>query len=162
MNLKIMAGLLLLNAATVASAAELSTGLALEAAQEAVESCKKAGYEVTATVVDVAAVTKVVLRADGARDGTVQVAYRKAYTVIKSGMTSGEFGKSVAPQPSPPPGSPPGPVNGDPNLITWAGGLPIKVGSTTIGALAVSGAPGGEKDEACVQAGLAKIASRLK
>lgn len=161
MKSKSIVGLLFVSFAGVAGAADLPTSLALEAAQEAVESCHKAGYEVTATVVDAAAVTKVVIRADNARDGTVQIAYRKAYTVIKSGMTSGEFGKTVPPQTTTP-GTPPGPVNGDPNLITWAGGLPIKVGGSIIGAFAVSGAPGGEKDEACVQAGIAKIANRLK
>jgi uncharacterized protein GlcG (DUF336 family) len=43
-----------------------------------------------------------------------------------------------------------------------AGGLPIKAGTETIGAIGVSGAPGGDKDEACATAGLAKVADKLK
>ena len=51
---------------------------------------------------------------------------------------------------------PPG-VNGDDNLITFAGGKQIIVDGQVVGAVSVSGAPGGEKDEACVDAGLAKL-----
>jgi uncharacterized protein GlcG (DUF336 family) len=46
--------------------------------------------------------------------------------------------------------------------VAAAGGVPIKVGSETIGAIGVSGAPGGEKDEACANAGIAKIGDLLK
>ena len=42
------------------------------------------------------------------------------------------------------------------------GGVPIKVGNEVIGAVGVSGAPGGEKDEACANAGIAKVADSLK
>jgi uncharacterized protein GlcG (DUF336 family) len=142
-------------------AADFPMALALEAAQEALSSCKSSGYDVTVTVLDKDMATRIVLRGDGAKDFTVQVAFRKAYTVLKTGMSSGEFGKTVPPQ-TVAPGSLPGPVNGDPNLITWAGGLAVTAGHSTVGAMSVSGAPGGDKDEACVRAGLAKIASRLK
>jgi uncharacterized protein GlcG (DUF336 family) len=40
--------------------------------------------------------------------------------------------------------------------------VPIKIGTETIGAIAAAGAPGGDKDEACAKAGLAKISDRLK
>jgi uncharacterized protein GlcG (DUF336 family) len=105
--------------------------------------------------------TRLVLRSDAAAARTVEIARRKAYTVIKMRMSSGEFGKSVpAPKtpPAPPaPGSMPPGVNGDDNLITFAGGKQIIVGGEVVGALSVSGAPGGEKDEACADAGLAKL-----
>jgi uncharacterized protein GlcG (DUF336 family) len=42
------------------------------------------------------------------------------------------------------------------------GALPIKVGDEVIGAAGASGAPGGEKDEACVKAGIDKVADQLK
>jgi len=48
------------------------------------------------------------------------------------------------------------------NIIANQGALPIKVGDDTIGGIGASGAPGGEKDEACVKAGLDKIADQLK
>lgn len=48
------------------------------------------------------------------------------------------------------------------NIVPAQGGLPIKLGNETIGAVGVSGAPGGDKDEACAQAGIAKVANELK
>jgi uncharacterized protein GlcG (DUF336 family) len=141
-------------------AAGVPLELALEAAHAALSACKANGYNVTVTILDPDLSTRIVLRGDGAPEGTVQIGYRKAYTVIKTGMSSADFGKSIPAPPRPPAGAPPGPpgpVNGDPNLITWAGGLPIKSGGTLLGAMSVSGAPGGEKDEACVKAGLEKI-----
>jgi uncharacterized protein GlcG (DUF336 family) len=141
-------------------AADMPLERALEAAHTALIACKANGYNVTVTILDPDLSTRVVLRGDGAPAGTVQIGYRKAYTVIKTGMSSADFGKSVPAPPPPPAGAPPGPPgpdNGDPNLITWAGGLPIKSGGTLLGAMSVSGAPGGDKDEFCVKAGLAKI-----
>lgn len=156
-----------------AEAAELPLDLAVDAAQAAIAACKANGYAITVTILDADLATRLVLRSDGARDGSVQIGYRKAYTVIKTGMTSGDFGKTILASPASPaspaaaanndaPKGPPGPVNGDPNLITWAGGLPIMAGGAVVGAISASGAPGGDKDEACVKAGLAKIADRLK
>jgi uncharacterized protein GlcG (DUF336 family) len=137
----------------------------LAAAQVAIDTCKAKGYAVTVTVVDADLSTRLVLRSEGAPSQTVDISRRKAYTVVKTGMSSGEFGKTV---PKPAPAAPgastsaspplPGAVEGDPNLITWAGGLPIRVHGALVGAMSASGAPGGEKDEACVIAGLAKIA----
>jgi len=47
-------------------------------------------------------------------------------------------------------------------IIAAQGALPIKVGDEVIGAVGVSGAPGGEKDEACAKAGIEKVADQLK
>jgi len=38
-------------------------------------------------------------------------------------------------------------------MVAAQGALPIKIGEDTIGAAGASGAPGGEKDEACIQTG---------
>jgi uncharacterized protein GlcG (DUF336 family) len=48
------------------------------------------------------------------------------------------------------------------NVIANQGALPIKIGEETIGAVGASGAPGGEKDEACAKAGIDKVADQLK
>ena len=47
-------------------------------------------------------------------------------------------------------------------VLASVGGIPIKVGEETIGGVGVSGAPGGERDEACALAGIAKVADQLK
>jgi uncharacterized protein GlcG (DUF336 family) len=134
---------------------------AIEIAQAALASCKASGYNVTVMIMDQDYATRLVLRSDAAGARTVEIARRKAYTVIKMGMSSGDFGKSVPPAPAPaqprPPGSMPPGVNGDDNLITFAGGKQLKLGDELVGAISVSGAPGGDKDEACVDAGLAKL-----
>ena len=136
---------------------------AVEIAQTALATCKSNGYNVTVTIIDPDYATRLVLRGDGASARTVEIGRRKAYTVIKMGMSSGEFGKSVAAStptsasPRVPGAMPPG-VNGDDNLITFAGGKQIKMDGEVVGAISVSGAPGGEKDEVCADAGLAKLA----
>src|SRR5689334_12315561 len=71
--------------------------LALEAAQAALASCQPAGPAVV-EVMDSAFNPKVILVADGSRPNLIEFARRKAYTVIKKGMSSGEFGASVGPQ----------------------------------------------------------------
>ena len=42
------------------------------------------------------------------------------------------------------------------------GAIPIMAGGDMIGVFAVSGAPGGDKDEVCTRAGLAKIQADVK
>jgi uncharacterized protein GlcG (DUF336 family) len=42
-----------------------------------------------------------------------------------------------------------------------AGGVAIKAGDEIVAALGVGGAPGGDKDEACARAGVAKIQDRV-
>ena len=149
------------------AAADVPLPLAVEAAQTAIDACRAKGYHVTVTVMDPDYSIRLVLRDDGAGERTVEVGRRKAYTVIKTGMSSGDFAKTLPgpPATAPPSAGPPplpGPINGDANLISWPGGLPVTAGGKLIGAMSASGAPGGEKDEACLNAGLAKIADRLK
>jgi uncharacterized protein GlcG (DUF336 family) len=160
-----------LAAAATAQAAQappqrISLETALEGARAAVDTCKGNGYNVTAMVMDANQIPIVVLR-NGAGPGTVDVARKKGYTVLKTGMSSLAFGKSInfTPPPPLPPGSPPRPplvVNGDPNLTPFGGGVALKAGNESIGALSVSGAPGGDKDDVCANAGAAKMTSGLK
>lgn len=130
--------------------------LALDAAQAALTSCQPAGPAVV-EVMDTAFNPKVLLVSDGSRPNLIEFARRKAYTVIKKGMSSGEFGTQVGPQQR---GAPP--IEGDASLITFAGALPIKIGDEIVAAISVSGPNGPAADEACAKAGLEKIRDRLK
>jgi uncharacterized protein GlcG (DUF336 family) len=130
--------------------------MALEAAQAALASCQPAGPAVV-EVMDTAFNPKVVLVADGSRPNLIEFARRKAYTVIKKGTSSGQFGAQVGPQGR---GAPP--IEGDANLITFAGALPIKAGDEIVAAISVSGPNGPAADEACARAGLEKIRDRVK
>ncbi len=133
----------------------LPAALAVEAGQAAIASCKTQGYNVSAAIVDRAGDLKLLLVGDGAGAITRSLSRRKAYTAAMRRVSSGELAKQVAA---------PGAFNPtlyDRQLVALAGALPIKVGEETIGAIGVSGAPGGDKDEACANAGIAKITDRL-
>ncbi len=133
----------------------ISYSAALEAATVAVETCRKNGYKVTATVVDSGGGTKVILHDDGARPHTIENSMRKAYTSLTSGRTSGEYGKANVANPQSV-----GALHLD-RITTLEGALPIKAGNDVIGAIGVSGAPGGDKDAVCSQAGIDRIAKGL-
>jgi uncharacterized protein GlcG (DUF336 family) len=134
----------------------LPAALALEAAQAAMAACKAQGYNVTVSIVDRMGLAQVLVVGDNASATGRGLAPRKAYTSALRKISTGELAKRVAV---------PGAFNPtvfDPQMVTERGGVPIAVDKDTIGAIAVSGAPGGEKDEACAEAGIAKISDRLK
>jgi uncharacterized protein GlcG (DUF336 family) len=136
---------------------------AVIAAQTAVDTCKANGYDVTATVVDVSGTPQVVLRGDRAVIHTKDSSFRKAYTVVTMGpifnvdTTSGFIGVLSK--------YPPLVVQSlasTPNVTALPGGVAFKVGDETIAGLGVGGSPGGDKDEVCAQAGVAKVAQLMK
>ncbi|HUK58417.1 MAG TPA: heme-binding protein [Stellaceae bacterium] len=133
----------------------LPLNLAIEAAQAALQACEAQGYKMTVTVVDRTGAVKAVLVGDGAGKLGAEITFRKAYTAATLRVSSGEFGKRVA-------GGGFNPGVFDPQLTTAQGGVPIKVGDDTIAAIGAGGAPGGDKDEACANAGIAKISERLR
>src|SRR5207248_11453194 len=161
MTFKTFAILTILTAAFSMSAfAQLpqSRVLTLEVAQtiamEAMAKCRADGYKVTVLVVDGLNAPKAMLRDDGASASTTEVAKMKATATMLYNRPSGPA------QPLPagttaPPATIPGTINAQ-------GGVPIKVGEVTIGAVAVSGAPGGDKDAACANAGIAKAGDKLR
>jgi uncharacterized protein GlcG (DUF336 family) len=131
----------------------ISMDVAQMMAQSAIMQCRADGYRVSATVLDNGGNIRVVIRDDGAGVGSIDLSHRKAYSALIFRRTSAETAKAFGAM-APPPN-----VAG---TVMLAGGVPIKVGSETIGAIGVSGAPGGDKDEACANAGIAKVAERLK
>ena len=123
-------------------------------ADGALEKCRADGYKVTVTILDSGNTLKAYLHDDGASLGTIEIGRMKAFTVVM-------FGRASGPPPNLAPGAPvPPPVL--PGTTALLGGLPIKAGEQLIGAISVSGAPGGDKDTACAQAGLDRVAGLLK
>jgi uncharacterized protein GlcG (DUF336 family) len=159
------AGLLSMAAAALATGSAAAQGVLTEKsvsmlmakaiAEGAVEQCTKDGFSVAVVVVDRAGVPRVMLRGDGTNPHNVENATRKAYTARTFRTSSGEWAKRTA-----------DPAAAGPRLLSGtiglAGALPIKVGDDTIGAVGVSGAPGGDKDEVCAAAGIAKVQAQLK
>ena len=132
----------------------LTLDVAQTIAQEAMAKCRADGYKVTVLVVDGLNAPKAMLRDDGASASTTEAAKMKATSAMLYNRPSGPA------QPLPagttaPPATIPGTINAQ-------GAVPIKFGDVTIGAVAVSGAPGGDKDAACANAALAKVADKLK
>ncbi|MDB5807111.1 MAG: hypothetical protein JWN73_4433 [Betaproteobacteria bacterium] len=129
--------------------------LAMEAAAAAVASRTAGNYAVTATVVDRAGQIRAQLRADNAGPHTNDTSRRKAYMSATMRVNSGTIAENVAKNPGA------AGVAQITDFIMLAGGVPIKVGNETIGAIGVGGAPGGNLDEACASAGIDKIKDRL-
>jgi uncharacterized protein GlcG (DUF336 family) len=133
----------------------VSMAMALAIIQGTLEQCTKDGYKVSVTIIDRAGNVAASVRGDGTNPHTLEFSRLKAYTARTRGQTSLEFMKLIS-----------DPANAYlrqiPNVVGVGGGVPIKVGSEIIGATGASGAPGGEKDEACVLAGIAKVEAALK
>ena len=133
----------------------LSAVTSMTIAQTALETCTRQGYHVSVHVLGRNGEVLVAVRGDGAPPHTMENSQRKAYTARTFRIPSGEFVQRVKDNPTT------GAVHLS-GIIAAQGALPIKVGDEVIGAVGVSGAPGGEKDEACAKAGLDKVADQLK
>ena len=153
------AGVAGLTVATPAFAQELITQKALSLdvglgiAQGALAQCRNDGYKVTVTIMDGSGTTKLQLHDDGAAPHTKDFSRRKAYSAFTFRRTTAATGKAWA-------DAPPAPNIQD--VVGTAGGVPIKAGDVVIGGIGVSGAPGGDKDEVCANAGITKMAAKLK
>jgi uncharacterized protein GlcG (DUF336 family) len=134
---------------------DLSMETALTIATTAIETCKGQGYRVSATVVGRNGEIIVQLRGDNTGPHTIENSFRKAYTARTFRAPSGDLVQRLKDNPTL------GLIHLT-NVIANQGALPIKVGDDVIGAAGASGAPGGEKDEACVKTGLDKVADQLK
>lgn len=134
---------------------DLSLAAALTIASGAVEACKAQGFHVSVAVVGREGQILVHLRGDGAPPHSIENSYRRAYTALTYRRPSAEVEQRVRKDP------------GDQlvlldHIMPAQGGLPIIVAGDIPGAVAVSGAPGGDKDEGCARAGLEKAAAFLK
>jgi len=134
---------------------DLTASIAMTIAQTAIETCKANGYAVSATVVGRNGEIILQVRGDNTPPHTMENSFRKAYTARTLRSPSGTLAERVKADPTLP-------FIHLSNIIAFQGALPIKVGDETIGAAGASGAPGGEKDEACIKAGLDKVADQLK
>jgi uncharacterized protein GlcG (DUF336 family) len=134
---------------------DMSMGLAMAIIQGTIEQCTKDGYKVSVTVVDRAGNVFAQMRGDGTNPHTMEFSRLKAYTSRTRQQTSLEFMKLTADPAQ-------AYLKQIPGVVAVGGAAPIKAGDQIIGAVGASGAPGGEKDEACVLAGIAKVQDALK
>jgi uncharacterized protein GlcG (DUF336 family) len=132
----------------------ISLAMAQTIAQAALTQCESMGFKVSVAVVDRGGQTIVMLRGDGAGLHTPEGAERKAYTARTFSQPSADFVKRLSERPD---------TVGSrqyTRVLALGGGLPIKAGNETVGAVGISGSPG--KDDVCSQAGIDKVADQLK
>ena len=159
MNRTLAVAMLLLGAIGVAQAGDLvqvktvGMELARDLASEAVLACRAQGYQVSAVVVDRNGILRAAIRDDLAARFTLQIAEEKANAAVMSGVNSGEFRNNredIRQE-----------MNHVDGILVMTGGVLIEAAGSRLGAIGVSGAPGGERDEVCAMKALEALEERL-
>ena len=132
----------------------LTLGLALEAAQAAIDTCQADGYRIGVAVTDEAGQLLVGLAADGSGAGRIYVAVRKDLTAATFKMSTLALRSKLIAQPALL-------AQVKPNMSVFSGAVPLMAGDRVLGAIASSGSTGNEDDK-CARSGAQKIESRLK
>jgi len=141
-------------ASDVVTTKNIGMELARDIASETIKACRKMGYQVSAVVVDRGANLRAALRDDLAARFTLEIARRKANMSVMAGMDSGSFRKNR--------GDIRLELNQISGLIVMEGAIIISTGGNRIGAVGVSGAPGGDKDAECAKKGIESLTERLE
>lgn len=139
----------------VVSYKSLGLELALDAARAALKECQKRGYQVAVAVVDRFGTPQVLLRDRFAGPHTPPTATGKAWTSASFRSSTTELNAISQP------GMMQAGLRNLPNVVIIGGGMMIEGGGAMLGAIGVSGAPGGDADEACAKAGIAAIQDKL-
>lgn len=135
---------------------QLTPEAALKAAQAALAKCRASGYQVTVAVVDRAGLAQVVLRDRFAGPHTLEMASNKAWSAVSFKTNTSELEKITRP------GEPLSALRDVPRMTAIGGGVTIEAGGSLLGAIGVSGGPGGAADESCALAGVHAIADDLE
>lgn len=156
-------GLLVCNSwsASAAEAATFTVKLltvetALKAAQAALNKCRKDGYQTAVAVVDRAGIVQVVLRDRYAGAHTPDTATGKAWTAASFKQLTSSLAIETQT------GKPMSGIRHLPRVAAAGGGVPIEGGGNLLGAIGVSGAPGGDADDVCANAGIRAIADDIE
>jgi uncharacterized protein GlcG (DUF336 family) len=134
----------------------LNPEVALDLARAALTSCRERGFQVAVAVVDRFGVTQVLLRDRFAGPHTVATATGKAWTAVSFRTGTGELAAMTQP------GTPQAGVRSLPGVVAIAGGLVVEAGGSVVGGVGISGAPGGEADEACAKAGIEAVRDKIE
>lgn len=134
----------------------LTPETALTAARAALDDCRKQGFQVTVVVTDRAGLTQVLLRDRFAGPHTVEVASNKAWTAVSFRTSTTAFAAETQP------GRPMSGLRSLPRVLAAGGGQVIEAGGSLLGAIGVSGGPGGEADDSCAAAGIKAITDAIE
>ena len=133
----------------------LTPEMALKVSKAAMDSCRKAGFQVAVSVVDSSGVVQVMLRDQLAGFSTPEGAIRKARTAISFRTSTSSLAQSIATNPEA------GEIRNLPGILVLGGGVIIQAEGSMVGAVGVAGAPGGDMDEKCANAGVEAIQEAL-
>ena len=142
------------NAADTVTDNSIGMDLARDIANETIMACRKDGYHISAVVVDRHGLIRATLRDDQASRFTMEIAERKANMTVMAWTNSGQFKKAredIRQE-----------LNHIDGVIVMDGAIKIVSGGYNIGAVGVSGAPGGDKDAACAKKALKKLKERIE
>lgn len=134
----------------------LTPETALAAARAAMEHCRAQGFQVAVAVVDRSGVLQALLRDRYAGAHTIQVATDKAWTAASFKIPTSSLAAETQA------GKPMSGLRAVPRVMAAGGGQVIEAAGSLLGAIGVSGAPGGEADEACADAGIKAIADAIE
>lgn len=134
----------------------LTPEVALKAARASLEYCRGKGYSVGVAIVDRAGIPQVFLRDRFGGAHTVRVAIDKAWTAASFRTATASLALETQP------GKPMSGIRAVPRVVAVAGGLPIESHGSVVGAIGVSGAPGGDADEDCARAGIKAIQADIE
>ena len=141
------------HAGDIVTEVNIGLDLARDIADETITACRNDGYHISVVVVDRSGTVRAALRDDLAARFTLEIAERKANMSVMSWMDTGEFKNAREDIQQE--------LNHIDGLIVMEGGLKIVSGGNNIGAIGVSGAPGGDKDAACAQTAFKKLGERI-
>jgi uncharacterized protein GlcG (DUF336 family) len=133
----------------------MSPEIALDLARAALADCRQRGFQVAVAVVDRSGVAQVMLRDRFAGPHTPATAAGKAWTAVSFRTNTGDLVGLTQP------GMPQAGVRGLPGAIVLGGGMMVEAGGSLVGGIGVSGAPGGEADDACAKAGIEAIRDKI-
>lgn len=134
----------------------LTPDTALKAAQAALKKCRDGGFQATVAVADRMGVTQVLLRDRYAGPHTVDMARAKAYTAVSFRTNTTALAEATQA------GRAQSGVRHLPGVAAVGGGMMIEAAGALMGAIGVSGAPGGHEDDVCAAAGIAAIREEIE
>jgi uncharacterized protein GlcG (DUF336 family) len=141
-------------AADLVDVKQMSMELAAELVHTAVAACRQRGWQVAAVAVDRTGVPQAMLRDTLASRFTIQVAQEKANAVVLSGVASSKFRRNradIRPE-----------MDQVEGILVLEGGVPVRAAGALVGAVGVSGAPGGDNDEICARTAVERVQERLE